>query len=53
MTGMNKSCSMSTEPQVAALSSTAGWSEYRPVSAMFVDLEDLVRDDRQAWSGNL
>ncbi len=42
MTGMNKSCSMSTEPQVAALSSTAGWSEYRPVSAMFVDLEDSV-----------
>lgn len=41
MTAMSKSGSMATEPQ-AGLSSAAGWSEYRPVSAMFVDLEGSV-----------
>ena len=42
MPDTNKSCSMSTEPQAAELAGTPGWSEYRPVSAMFVDLEGSV-----------
>lgn len=33
---------MSTERQNAELSGNFGWSEYRPVSAMFVDLEGSV-----------